>query len=311
MKDKHVLITGASGFIGSYIIKELIHRGISFTAADKVMEKNIDIPEELCKLLNIGDKEAIINLLNQVKPDIVLHLAAIALVTHKSRSEIYDVNVCGTENLLEAVKQTCPQDTRVVLISTAGVYGNQKAKYYDELLPFRPVNHYSYSKMIMEILSGLYNDYMDIKIVRPFNIIGTGQSQSFFIPKLLHAFAVRQPVLSLGNLSSERDYVEASFIANVLAEMMLSDKLPHKIYNICTGIANTGHDIINILKEITGFEPKIEISDKYVRTNEVWRLVGCPDRLNEFLKDRNIMKPRPVESILESMYQDYLANKGK
>jgi nucleoside-diphosphate-sugar epimerase len=309
MKNSRVLITGASGFIGSYVIKELIQRGIPFTAADRVMSKNVDIPKKSFQTMNLNDREGMTDLLNRVKPGIILHLAAVALVTHKNIPEIYEVNVCGTENLLESVKKACPPGTRVILMSTAGVYGNQESKYYVESLSFNPMNHYSYSKMVMEMLSRLYNDGLDIKIIRPFNIIGSGQSISFFMPKLVHAFASRQPVLSLGNLSSERDYVEAHFIAQVLAEIMFNENVPHDIYNICTGISHTGYDVINILKKISGFEPRIEISSEYVRPNEVWRLVGSPDRLNEFLQDKNIPKPRQMESVLTDMYQKYLDNK--
>ena len=203
--NKRILVTGAEGFIGKYLLDELGNRGVEYLATDVISEEIVQ--KENYRKVSLLHKEEIRKVVRDYQPDVVVHLAAIALVTHENIPEIYEVNVCGTENLLSVLAEEQKNKTRVVLMSTAGVYGNQDAEFYDESLPYKPSNHYSFSKMITEYLSKEYEESLDIKIVRPFNIIGTGQKETFLIPKLVKYFAERVDRIPLGNISSIRDYI--------------------------------------------------------------------------------------------------------
>ena len=239
------------------------------------------------------------------KPNVIVHLAAIALVTHKNTGEIYNVNVQGTENLLESAQNYCDKNTRVILASTAGVYGNQNVDKYGENLTYNPANHYSYSKMITEYISKQYKEDLDIVTIRPFNIIGVGQSEKFLVPKLVEHFADRKEKLSVGNISSFRDYVDVEYCAEVIMELISRKKLDSDILNICSGIATNGEMIIQLLQEITDFKPEIEISSDFVRKNEVWRMIGDTTRLWEFMNGK---KSQSVKDILVKML-DYYKNR--
>lgn len=299
---KKILITGASGFIGKYCCKEILASGYDYLAIVRNREK---VESTLNSVIaNLYDKEELMKVIDTYKPDAVLHLAAIAAVTYGDISEIYRTNICATETLLEALYNTCDVGTRVVLVSTAGVYGNQKDKYYYEDMPFSPANHYSYSKMVMEYMSQQYLDKLDIKIVRPFNIVGYGQNENFFLPKLVRAFASKQEIINLGNISSERDYVNVEYCVNVLMELLKRDTVEIDKVNICSGIATSGTDIIDILKAISGFTPQIKISNNFVRKNEVWRLIGSNERLLEFLGDKEFTGVG-IYKILSNMYNSY------
>ncbi|WP_395546966.1 MULTISPECIES: NAD-dependent epimerase/dehydratase family protein [unclassified Lacrimispora] len=299
---KKVLITGSTGFIGRYCCKEILARGNDFLAIVRNTSKCEDDIRTVA--VDLHDKNELIKVVERYKPDAVLHLAAIAAVTYGDISEIYSTNISATETLLETLYDTCISGTRVVLVSTAGVYGNQKEPYYFENMPFAPVNHYSYSKMVMEYISQQYTDKLDIKIVRPFNIVGYGQNMNFFLPKLVNAFASKQETIKLGNIGSERDYVNVEYCVNVLMELLTRSKVEIEKLNICSGIATSGVNIINMLKEISGYSPDIQISEGFVRRNEVWRLVGSNEELLKFLGDKEF-KGDSVYKVLSKMYNSY------
>ena len=298
MRKKRVLITGASGFIGQFVLKEMLkNEDIDFFAIDTRKIPNISIEKQ--ELVSLLDKEKLMEIIKRYKPNIIIHLAAIALVTH------YNVNVQGTENLLEVTQEYCDKGTRVILASTAGVYGNQKVEKYKEDLPYNPANNYSYSKMITEYLGKRYKDDLEIVTIRPFNIIGVGQSENFLIPKLVEHFANRKEKLSVGNISSFRDYVDVEYCAEVIMELVLREKIDFDILNICSGIPTSGEMILQLLQEMTSFKPEIEISKNFVRKNEVWRMIGDTTRLSEFMNGK---KSKSVKDILLKML-DYYKNK--
>ena len=304
MGKKRVLITGASGFIGQFVLKEMLkNEDIDFFAIDTRKIPNISI--EKLELISLLDKEKLMEIIKRYKPNIIIHLAAIALVTHDNVGEIYNVNVQGTENLLEVTQEYCDKGTRVILASTAGVYGNQNVDKYREDLSYNPANHYSYSKMITEYISKQYKEDLDIVIIRPFNIIGVGQSEKFLVPKLVEHFADKKEKLSVGNISSFRDYVDVEYCAEVIMELISRKKLDFDILNICSGIPTNGEMIIQLLQEITDFKPEIEISSDFVRKNEVWRMIGDTTRLWEFMNNK---KSQSVKDILVKML-DYYKNR--
>lgn len=304
MGKKRVLITGASGFIGQFVLKEMLkNEDIDFFAIDTRKIPNISIEKQ--ELISLLDKEKLMEIIKRYKPNVIIHLAAIALVTHDNVGEIYNVNVQGTENLLEVTQEYCDKGTRVILASTAGVYGNQKVEKYKEDLPYNPANNYSYSKMITEYLGKRYKDDLEIVTIRPFNIIGVGQSENFLIPKLVEHFANRKEKLSVGNISSFRDYVDVEYCAEVIMELVLREKIDFDILNICSGIPTSGEMILQLLQEMTSFKPEIEISKNFVRKNEVWRMIGDTTRLSEFMNGK---KSQSVKDILLKML-DYYKNK--
>ena len=294
---KRVFVTGISGFIGLHLCKVLLQQGIDFFGISNNIA-NFPYPQKI-KKVSILNATELKEILMWYRPDTIIHLAAIASAVYEDIALIYSVNVCGSENLLEAVKSACPEGTTVLLASTAGVYGNQQQSFYDEELPFNPVNHYSCSKMVMELLSrNCYTD-LNIKIVRPFNIIGIGQNPSFIVPKLVKAFANRQPEIYLGNIDAVRDYTDVKLCVNAIVAFLNAEDIKHHTLNICTGKGHSVKDVFENLVHITGFRPKVNISSSIIRENDVWRLVGCNKRLIEL-----IGKARPIpdlRTILESM----------
>lgn len=296
---KRVLVTGGNGFIGTHLCKKLQERNYDFRVLTQ--KKTAFFAPEKIIVIDLLDAEGIKEILCEYKPDAIVHLAAIASPAFSDSGILYRINVCGTENLLQAAKAYLPEHTKLILISTAGVYGNQNVRFLHEDLSFNPVNHYSFSKMIVEYLSRQYTDWLDIQIVRPFNIIGVGQMPTFLIPKLVDCFRERVPVLKMGNMDAIRDYVSVDFCTEVLIDLMESESIICPAINICSGKGYSCREIVEILEEMTGHYPQIQTSPELVRTNEIWRLVGDTSRLYTFTQEK--YKSLELRSIIEQMLE--------
>ena len=296
-KVEKVLITGGSGFIGRYVCAECERRRLEYLSLSSTEHRK----DANGRCVDLSDYDEITAAFAYFRPDTVIHLAAIASPVYGDAAEIYRVNVCGTENLLNVAAEQAP-GSRVVLVSTAGVYGNNSVPLLHEGLSPNPVNHYSCSKLITEYLSRLYADRLRISIVRPFNIIGFGQNENFFIPKLVRHFARRAPEVELGNLSSARDYVSVDFCARLMLELALSEEVP-PVTNICTGIPHTCQQVIELLEDMTGFRPVVRSTCELRRSNDIWSLVGDPTVMSGIVGGR--FSSTPLPELLGDMLSRY------
>ncbi|MGL5439566.1 MAG: NAD-dependent epimerase/dehydratase family protein [Filifactoraceae bacterium] len=295
--DERILITGGNGFIGKKVCEKLKEKNLNYIVISR--DNSNSLESQSVKVLDLLNKNELDLFIEEYKPNIIIHLAAIASPVHNDVLEVYRSNVIGTENLFESLTKYCKKDTRLIMASTAGVYGNQEVDELDEELKYSPVNHYSYSKMITEVMSQQYKNLLDIRIIRPFNIIGIGQNENFFISKLVKSFRNKEKVLYLGNMEAKRDYLSVEFCADVIFDLAMSKAKEPRVLNICTGRGYTCRDVVNILSEITGHYPEIISSTEFIRTNEVWNLVGNPTRLNSFIKHK--YESESLEVILKKM----------
>ncbi len=126
-----MLVTGADGFTGVHFVKQAREAGYD------VFEFNADLT----------NPQAVQAQVDAAVPDVVVHLAAISFVGHDKPSAFYDVNVIGTLNLLDALLKLPKPPTRVLLASSANVYGNCEHSPISESQTPAPLNHYAMSKL--------------------------------------------------------------------------------------------------------------------------------------------------------------------
>lgn len=259
-----MLVTGADGFTGVHFVKQAREVGY------EVFEFNADLTNPV----------AVQNQVNAAQPDVVVHLAAISFVGHDKASAFYDVNVIGTLNLLDALLKLPKPPKRVLLASSANVYGNCESSPISETQMPAPLNHYAMSKLAMEHLAMTYADRLSLFFVRPFNYTGPGQVESFVIPKIVSHFKRRATTVELGNLTVEREYNDVRMVTD--AYLKLLDKAAAgDIYNICSGKTYTLHQVIDALSELTGYQMKVVVNPAFVRANELHRLCGDASRLHK------------------------------
>ena len=259
---KRILLTGAAGFTGH-----------SFTEAAEQAGYGV------CPLsADLTDASGVAAEVAAAAPDFVVHLAAISAVTHADEEALYRVNLFGTLNLLKALAALPKAPERVLLISSANVYGNADKSPLDEAICPAPVNHYAMSKLAMEHMSALFADRLPLVIVRPFNYTGVGHDTRFVIPKLVAHFARRAAAIELGNLEVEREFNDVRTVCEVYLRLLQLGR-PGQTYNVCSGRPVSLKTVINVLQQITGHDLQIKVNPAFIRANEVYRLCGSPAKL--------------------------------
>lgn len=266
------LITGINGFTGRYLAEKL--RSAGYTVMGLAHEASDGV--FCCDLL---DRDSLADVLAQVKPEVVVHLAAIAFVAHGDVEAVYRTNVVGTRNLLEAVAKSGCQPLSVLLASSANVYGNATVEPIDEVTPVAPANDYAVSKLAMEYMARLWFDQLPITLVRPFNYTGAGQSLNFLLPKIVDHFKRRAPVLELGNLNVVRDFSDVRSVVKRY-RLLLEAGQAGEVFNVCSGQGYSLLEVLQMMRDISGHDPEIRVNPAFVRTNEVHRMIGSQAKLD-------------------------------
>lgn len=283
------LLTGATGFTGRYLEPALRSRGYRVGRADPAGPQPCDLTDPLAVEAAVLRSE----------PDVVIHLAAVTYVAHNNAEDFYRVNVLGTLNLLQALAKLKRAPKRVIVASSANVYGTPEAEVLDESLCPTPVNHYAASKLAMEHMVRTWFRQLPILITRPFNYTGPGQAEHFLVPKIVKHFRKRAPYIELGNLQVSRDYSDVEDVVLTYLALLESDARS-EIVNICSGRAIALLDIIETMNEIAGYKIEVRVNPTFVRENEVPRLVGSPTKLRSLIP---IPQPRPFIETLRRMYE--------
>jgi GDP-6-deoxy-D-talose 4-dehydrogenase len=257
-----ILLTGASGFTGP------------FFKAYAEMAGHVVVP----LTANLTDQSAVVSEVQFIQPEAVVHLAGISFVGHADERAFYDVNVIGTTHLLKALTTLSKQPIRVLLASSANVYGNCAASPVAEQQPPAPINHYAMSKLAMEHMALTFSDKLHLIIARPFNYTGKGQAFQFLIPKLVSHFIQKAHSIELGNLDVEREFNDVRTVCETYLKLLLLG-LPGERYNVCSGRTYSLLNVVNILEKLTQHSMQINVNPAYVRVNEVHKLGGSADKL--------------------------------
>ncbi len=276
MSRKTVLVTGASGFTGRYLVPALQRAGFRVAGLGQGTGSAADV-EQVCDLSDAGAVRAAVQ---AVRPHYVVHLAALAFVGHGDPLDFYRVNVLGTLNLLEALDTLAERPEKVVVASSANVYGRPDREVLTEETCPAPVNHYACSKLSMEHLVRNWFDRLPVVIARPFNYTGIGQDGQFLVPKIVRHFRQKEPRMELGNLEVSRDFLDVRDVA--LAYVALLESGCHsEVYNVCSGTAISLKTILETAGRLAGHPLEVTVNPAYVRRDEIAILRGSPAKLAE------------------------------
>ena len=271
------LIIGAAGFVGGYLIRELKAAGWEVHAT---CLPNEEIKED-CPVhtLDILKKEDISPLLDDIKPDIVYHLAAQSSVSvsWKRPQLTAEINVVGSINVLEAVRDAEKKDIRLVLIGSGEEYGyiREGACPLSESEPLNPGNIYAATKACQDMLGKIYTRAykMDIIMVRAFNHSGPAQSNIFVISDFCRQIAeiekgMKEPVISVGNLSAKRDFTDVRDV--VRAYRLLGEKgVIGNVYNVGRGKAVEIQYILDTALKQTKMEIEVKQDPARMRASDI------------------------------------------
>ena len=294
------LITGINGFTGHYLAQELRRAGYMVVGLSSTeIVKDASSVNYVC---NVLDRERLVDIFTQVKPDVVVNLAAIAFVEHNDVEAIYRTNVIGTRNVLEAIIKSKHIPCSVLLASSANIYGNALVEPINEMVSAAPANDYAVSKLSMEYMARLWSDRLPITVVRPFNYTGAGQSLNFLIPKIVDHFKRRASILELGNLDVVRDFSDVRSVVQSY-RLLLESKTQGEVFNVCSGQGHSLLDVLQMMREVSGHHPEIKVNPAFVRANEVHRLIGSSAKLDTVIGKVPVI---PLKNTLQWMFNHHV-----
>ena len=268
------LITGASGFVGSHLIRHLEDCGDEVVATDRATG------------LDIEEVNALEDTFRRARPDVVYHLAGDADIggSWQHPQATFRTNAEGTLNVVLASSAARVQ--RVVLISSADVYG---AVSEDELplheeSQLRPTTPYAVSKVAADFIGYQAWKGFDLEVVRvrPFNHIGPRQSERFVAAALAMRVARNErdglDSIPVGNLSPRRDITDVRDVVRAYRSLAESG-VPGEVYNVCTGRAIAIEELATRLLALADRAMHLEVDPDLVRPVEIPVLEGDPTKL--------------------------------
>lgn len=292
---QRVLVTGLEGFTGHYVAAELERAGHEVCS----LSGQGDAPDN--PRVDLLDAVAVRAAVARIRPQAVIHLAAIAFVAHDDVDAIYRTNVIGTRHLLAALAELPEPPGVVVLASSANVYGNAggHAGLLDEKAVLAPANDYAVSKLAMEYMARTWSERLPLVFSRPFNYTGVGQDERFLIPKIVAHFRRGERRIELGNLDVWREFMDVRAVAWVYRRL-LETRSESDTFNICSGIGHSLREVLTMMEEIAGYTIEVDVNPAFVRTNEVQRLEGDPTRLQARVGQ---LPQRTLKETLRWMYE--------
>ena len=286
---KSALITGISGFVGPYLAKELIQNKYDVFGLDRSGKNNPDSKFEIqdshilqCNLL---DKNNVFKVINEIRPDYIFHLAGFSSVKDSwEKPELCrKINVEGTKNLLEGII-SAKLDPKILIVTSAEVYGKPKKLPLKETSPLSPESPYAKSRVEQEKLLENYKNLNWI-ISRSFNHTGPGQQPIFVIPEFAKQLVEIkkgkiEPKIMVGNLEAKRDFSDVRDIVQAY-RLLLEKGRKHEIYNVCSGKSYIIRDLLNKLIKIVGKEVQVEIDKNKFRPVDIKELRGDNSKIRE------------------------------
>jgi len=292
-----VLVTGADGFVGRWLLRRLLADGREVFAAVRPAQGHAagDIlsPEEQSAVrwlpLELEDMESVRKIVD-LPYDAVVHLAAVASGSEALRDPGYawEINAAGAARLIHVLvdaKRNGRADPLVLVASTGEVYGRGAAGTpRKETDPVAPCSPYASSKLGEEVaaLEGWRRAAVRVVIARAFAHTGPGQDTRFVVPafaqRLKFAKRARAPVVKVGNLEPVREFSHVEDVVDAYARLLVKGE-PGEVYNVASGEGVSLEDVFFRMAGQLGMRPVIEADPDLMRPADIPYLVGDSAKL--------------------------------
>ncbi len=266
-----ILITGAAGFVGRHLVDYLAHArptgelyGTSLThisADSRISYHQIDLK----------DRQAVQDLLTQVKPDRIFHLAAQSSPRQSFDDpwETLENNIRIQLNLIQACLETS-QKPSMLVVSSAEIYRDSDTLIGEDH-PFGPTSPYGVSKIAQDMLALQYfqTHHLPILRTRPFNHIGPGQDERFVIADFAMQIAQieaghKPPIIAVGNLAARRDFSDVRDVVRAY-DLVMEHGRPGEVYNVASGTAHSIQEMLDHLLSLTATRIEVRIDPERFR----------------------------------------------
>ena len=295
---RSILVTGDQGFAGRHLIRELDRCFPHATLA--------------CPRFDVTRPHEVSAAFRAIQPQACIHLAAIAAIpaARQQPGLAWQVNLHGTLAVAEAILAHVPA-CRLVFASSADAYGAsfRSGRALDEAAPLAPINTYGASKAAADLaLGALAREGLNVIRLRPFNHTGPGQSAEFVVSAFARqvariALGLQEPVLKVGALDPERDFLDVRDVCRAYATCLRHAWPPGAILNVASGRQRRIGAILADLLEAAGIEAAVETDPERLRPSDI------PVAAGNAAQARACLDWRPViawTQTLSDLLQDWM-----
>jgi GDP-4-dehydro-6-deoxy-D-mannose reductase len=309
-----IFVTGATGFAGSHLVDNLLaeeHEVFGLVYDANESKHQGDHPSFTPIEGDLLDADSLQRAMEIARPEVIYHLAGWALTAQSWEypGRTISVNTGGTANLLQAAVNA--GRPRVIAVTSAEIYGVVKPDQLpiDEESAPAPHHPYGLSKWAAGRLIPLYWERYELPVIeaRPFNHIGPRQSLGFVVPDFASQLAAiklgqRAPVISVGNLSAERDFTDVRDVVRAY-QCLAEGGQPGKTYIICSGQAVPIHYLLNVLVEIAEVAVEIVYDEERMRPSDTPVLFGSYAQLQ---RDTGWAPEIHLRQSLQDAFEDWM-----
>lgn len=319
-----VLITGGAGFIGYYVVKELLNLGdeiIIYESFSNYIEPSKSNYHNYLKIRlkeiegkvnivngDIRDKELFFQTLKNYKPEAIINLAAlpIATMSNKYPEDSFEINLKGVANILESIRKV-DFINRFVYVSSSMVYGDFHYNPADENHPLSPIEVYGGTKLAGEILTKVYNKQYGINytILRPSAVYGPTDANRRITQIFVENALTNKPLVLHNGGESKLDFSYVEDVAHGFVLALKSKNAENEVFNITRGEGRSLKELAEIIKKII---PDVKIEYKEVPNDEKRPERGALD----ISKARKLLDYNPKYSLEEGIkkYIDFVKKSG-
>lgn len=312
------LVTGGAGFVGQHLLRALLGAGeelVATTMHATSPEPSVLTPAEVERIrwltMDLTDAASVERAVRDAGPDRIYHLAAQSSVGGSLADPIgtWNVNAMGTLRLLQAVRSQARSGCRLVLISSAEVYGDvpEPEQPIREDRPISPRNPYGASKAAAEIaaLQGDGGDAVEVVIARSFNHIGPGQDARFAIPSFASQIRSTRAgesgaTLRVGNLSARRDLLDVRDVVEAYRILMARGRAGER-YNVCGGVAFSMRELLDRMIARSAKDLRVEVDPARLRPVDTPLLLGDASKLRALGWAPGIAIDRTLDDLLREV----------
>ena len=267
-----VLIIGSEGFVGYNLIDGLSDKFQVLTS--DIIKKDISDNYTQCDITNY---DQVINTVKNV--DVVINLATHSLLSSlESETENAQVNIIGLLNILQACRKN--NIKKIIFTSASSLIGEPQSFKVSENHTTTPKTAYGITKLASEHYLRLFQELYGINFIvfRFFNIYGSYQKNGL-VPSLYQKITSNQPVTIFGDGKQLRDFVYITDVLPFFEKAISNDSVNNSIYNIGTGIGTTISEVITLMSDTLGIEPKVE--RKPIRKGEIGNFIADTTKLEK------------------------------
>lgn len=285
------LVTGAAGYLGSYIVDELLAQDKTVVGIDNLAwgrEEHIsrlsDVDRFTFENIDVTETDLVKDAIDRHNISSILHLAALHFIPAavKDPSLTVRINTLGTQSMLDAIRDSKVE--RFAFTSTGDVYSPSEAPHREDE-GIGPFNIYGLSKLHGEHLIELAQRETNAKflVARVFNLYGTRETNPHIVPEIVEQLKAKTSALRLGDLKPRRDMVPVSDAARAIVEALGAVTDPITTVNLATGKAHSMSDVVAALLKYSMTDTRIETDPAKLRPSERMHLEADVSRLKSLI----------------------------